>query len=279
METKLEVIAMLEKLPPFPPHAQQISNFLNDERSDWRKVGKIILKDPVLAGRVLQIANSSFYGLSRKIKDLDIACAVLGIETLRNLVHTLVVLANFRRGQENSLIDYDLFWRNNLRVACMAKAIACKYNQDPSVFFIAGLFHTLDVVVQDYFCREKLLQKIDKFVKGRSNLADIKIYKMINTDSWWIIATLLEYWHFPENVAAVFQKETAESVAQLKLVLLLSNALVEKLEDGGDIPEIITNTLVEFNQRNPALAVTLEKCIQESQVVYQELLSLMLNEN
>ncbi len=43
------------------------------------------MKDPVLAAKVLKIANSSQYGLTQKVNNLRFAASFLGVQTLRSI--------------------------------------------------------------------------------------------------------------------------------------------------------------------------------------------------
>jgi HD-like signal output (HDOD) protein len=269
--TETELIIHLKKLPPLPAPLQQVLSFLNDPQSNWAKIGKVMLKDPVLTGRVLQIANSSFYGLHRQVKDIEIACSVLGAETLRGLVYTLILLSKFRHGQENSLIDYDLLWRNSLRVACLVKKIARQSKQDPTTAFTIGLFHSLDLVIQDYFFTDVLKARIEQYRIDNSLPDNLKIYNMIDSEYWWLSAVLLEHWQFPEPIVSVFRNTPETFIPKMKIVVLTSNMILRSLENSEKIPDAALAEAHQLFSESGLGAVDFQECVYDSEKLYTEM--------
>ena len=147
-------------MPPLNAALQNTLMLLNEKSCDFKNVSGAILQDSVLTGRVLQIANSSFYGSQRQVTDLGIACAMLGLETLHGLVYTLILLTKFRNGPDKSSPDYNLLWKYSLRVACLVKNSAKERKFDASAAFTSGLFHCMDFIIQDYFYKETILLRI-----------------------------------------------------------------------------------------------------------------------
>ena len=270
-----ELIKQLKKLPPLPAPLQQVLNFLNDSQSNWSKIGKIILKDPVLTGRVLQIANSSFYGLHRQVKDIEVACSVLGAETLRGLVYTLILLSKFRHGQKDSLIDYDLLWRNSLRVACLVKKIARECRQDPTTAFTIGLFHSLDLIIQDYFFIDVLRERITKYRADNLLAAEAPIYRMIDSEYWWLSAALLEYWQFPAPIVSVFQQDGSAIAEQMKTIILLSCIVIRDIESNGKISDETLSTLTTLTKQKSFPDIDFQETSNESEKLYIEMASWM----
>ncbi len=270
-----ELIKHLRNLPPLPAPLQQVLNFLNDSQSNWSKIGKVILKDPVLTGRVLQIANSSFYGLHRQVKDIEVACSVLGAETLRGLVYTLILLSKFRHGQKDSFIDYDLLWRNSLRVACLVKKIARECRQDPTTAFTIGLFHSLDLIIQDYFFSDVLRERIVKYRADYSMPENSAIYSMIDTEYWWLTAILLEHWQFPSPIVSVFQKDESVKAAQMKAIILVSCTIVHNVETDKKISDETFEKITRLSEHSDLPEIDFQECSDESEKLYLEMASWM----
>jgi HD-like signal output (HDOD) protein len=74
-----------EALPVFSPIALQLQRLKSREDSSMAQVTALIMKDQSLAGRVLQVANSSFYGGLKKVETVSHAVVRLGIERVANL--------------------------------------------------------------------------------------------------------------------------------------------------------------------------------------------------
>jgi HD-like signal output (HDOD) protein len=272
-----ELIAHLKKLPPLSAPLQQVLSLLNDNQSDWSTISKVMLKDPVLTGRVLQIANSSFYGLHRQVKDIEVACAMLGSETLRGLIYTLILLSKFRHGNTNSFIDYDHLWKHSLRVACLVKVIGRKNGQHPTTAFTIGLFHCLDLIIQDYFFRSALAEKLEKYFSDNSLPKDTKIYSMLDTDSWWLTGILLEHWQFPEPIVSVFRKGVADYDNKMRMIVVASSTILKILEKEKKISNDASKDLIETFQKNDIQLIDLQDLVIESEKLYTEMSSWMFN--
>jgi HD-like signal output (HDOD) protein len=81
-----QLIAGIDHLPGLPDLYLQISQEL---RSFDPSVGRILEKlrrDPSLCTKVLRLVNSSYFGLSQAVTDLDDAVNLLGVEMLQSLV-------------------------------------------------------------------------------------------------------------------------------------------------------------------------------------------------
>lgn len=272
-----ELIAHLKKLPPLSAPLQQVLSLLNDNQSDWSTISKVMLKDPVLTGRVLQIANSSFYGLHRQVKDIEVACAMLGSETLRGLIYTLILLSKFRHGNANSLIDYDLLWKHSLRVACLVKVVARKNGQHPTTAFTIGLFHCLDLIIQDYFFRDALAEKLEKYYADNSMPKGTKIYSMIDTDSWWLAGILLEHWQFPQPIVSVFRKEVTDNDNKMRMIVVASCTIIKVLDNEKKISNDASKELIATFQESNIQLLDLQDFVIESEKLYTEMSSWMFN--
>jgi HD-like signal output (HDOD) protein len=272
-----ELISHLRKLPPLSAPLQQVLTLLNDNQSDWSTISKVMLKDPVLTGRVLQIANSSFYGLHRQVKDIEVACAMLGSETLRGLIYTLILLSKFRHGTADSLIDYDLLWKHSLRVACLVKVIARKNGQHPTTAFTIGLFHCLDLIIQDYFFKDALLKKVDKHYTENSLSKNTKLYSMIDTEDWWLAAVLLEHWQFPEPIVSVFRKETADNENKMRAIVVASCLILNKFDIDKKITADASKEIMLTFQKSDIKLPDIQDFVVESEKLYVEMSSWMFN--
>ncbi|MFZ5889677.1 MAG: HDOD domain-containing protein [Myxococcota bacterium] len=97
---------------PSPPEACLALNEALEQDASMDVVARIIQKDVAMASKVLQLVNSSFFGMSRKIASVTQAVSYLGLNTMRNLVlaHSMFQafvggdLAAFEREQTRSLV-------------------------------------------------------------------------------------------------------------------------------------------------------------------------------
>jgi HD-like signal output (HDOD) protein len=79
IERLKNLLKLTVNFPSPPAIAQQIIDLASDPDIDVMKVAAVIAKDPVLAAKVLRVANSPLYSKKRKSDNLRQALVVLGL--------------------------------------------------------------------------------------------------------------------------------------------------------------------------------------------------------
>ena len=72
-----EILSSLGTLPTPPFVAMEIIRLTRDPDSSATDLAEVLSNDPVLATRVLQIANSPAYGLAREVTTVERATALV----------------------------------------------------------------------------------------------------------------------------------------------------------------------------------------------------------
>jgi putative nucleotidyltransferase with HDIG domain len=81
-----ERLGGLEALPSLPRAYRELAEALRDPRVSIDTVTAIVQKDTAMGAKVLQLINSSFFGLPRDIVGIGHAVGYLGVNTMKNLV-------------------------------------------------------------------------------------------------------------------------------------------------------------------------------------------------
>ena len=131
----------------FPTHTEialRVQRLLDDPDCAVDALGKLISAKPILAARVLSIANSMAYNPGgRVISELKSAISRLGFAALRALVAAVIV----RQMKEMSLSEEcralaSRLWEHTAHVAALARVIARRVTrQNPDAAFFAGIVH------------------------------------------------------------------------------------------------------------------------------------------
>jgi response regulator RpfG family c-di-GMP phosphodiesterase len=79
-------LGQVERLPASPSAYLSLRMVVADDSADLEDVVQVLRRDPVLAARVLRVANSALYARGRPILDLGVATQRLGLQTLVQLV-------------------------------------------------------------------------------------------------------------------------------------------------------------------------------------------------
>ncbi len=134
----------IKDLPPMPNTLQKVLEEMDNIASSAQRLETIIRQDPVLAAKILKVANSPAYGLSGKIQTISHAIVVLGFEEVRNLVIGISLTQAF--GQDADLEEFPArdMWLHCIGVATVSMDIAKLSPEfDPEEFFTMGLIHDI----------------------------------------------------------------------------------------------------------------------------------------
>jgi HD-like signal output (HDOD) protein len=127
----------------------RIVHELRDPNVDLMRIGDIIAQDQAMTAKILQLVNSAFFGLSRRICDPKDAVVQLGVEMIKSLVLAIHV---FSEGQLNSNTKSEMtaLHQHSLNVALFSRTIFELEEQPKGLVgtaFTAGLLHDMGRLV------------------------------------------------------------------------------------------------------------------------------------
>ncbi|MFZ2161300.1 MAG: HDOD domain-containing protein [Sideroxyarcus sp.] len=126
--------------------ALKLRHALDDPDCHINTASRLIQAEPLLAARVIAIANSVVYNRSgREITDVQVALSLLGFKTIRSLAMALVTRQ--MAGKSKNSVQQELvnkLWEHSAHVASLAHAIARHVtHQDPEAALFAGIIHEI----------------------------------------------------------------------------------------------------------------------------------------
>lgn len=131
----------------FPTSAEvglRIKRALDDPDCSTDQAAKLIQAEPLLAARVVAVANSVAYNRSgREITDVRQSVSRLGFRTLRSLTMSLLVkqMSGQPSDPAHKVIAQKL-WEHTAHVAALCNVIARRVtHQDPETAMFAGILH------------------------------------------------------------------------------------------------------------------------------------------
>ena len=181
------------ELPSFPDIAQRVRQVLSDDEVGPEKVVRVVGSEPMLAARLLQIANSAAINFSgRAITDLRTAIARLGFNMVRSAAIAFA-LSQLRKSAELKGLERQLesFWQRSAAVAAMSYVVARRLTHvNPDTAMLAGLLHAIGKLY--------ILTRAGRFPQL---VADEAVYHAIERDWHASIAkALLENWELAEEI-------------------------------------------------------------------------------
>lgn len=138
----LAALAKVTELPVLPAVLVRLMSLDDDSPELFDEVLDLAGKDPNLAVRILQLANSADSAPENPIETLPTAIARVGAAHLTSLITAMSVVKVFVPHTEG---QFEL-WSHSVEVATIAQLIAAKSNDralDPSRAYLCGLLHDI----------------------------------------------------------------------------------------------------------------------------------------
>ncbi|MBU0601645.1 MAG: HDOD domain-containing protein [Gammaproteobacteria bacterium] len=90
----VDVVGRVNHLPAAPAVFAELTRLIADPASDGRDIARLLGSDPALSAKVMQLANSAYFGGGGTIRSIADAITRLGIDQVRVLVLASEVFAN-----------------------------------------------------------------------------------------------------------------------------------------------------------------------------------------
>ncbi len=93
----LSLVGGIDRLPPLPSTYRRLLQVASNPDTSIREIAEIVESDPVMTLKVLQLVNSAFFGLVRRVPTVAGALSLLGLELLKSLLLAAHVMSAFEK--------------------------------------------------------------------------------------------------------------------------------------------------------------------------------------
>ena len=149
---KTRILNKMQDIKSFPQFVLETMKKLNDPGSNAADVAQSLSRDEGLVLRILKLANSAAYGMTRNISNISEAIALLGYKSVSNIVLAATVYSAMDKGLSGYALDRGELWRHSLMVAYTSRHLA-KLTEKVSTedAYVGGLLHDIGkVILNDY---------------------------------------------------------------------------------------------------------------------------------
>lgn len=265
----------ISTLPSLPTVVVQLQALLQQHDAPLDSFANALQLDQALSIKVLQLANSPFYGLSNRIGSVRDAINVLGLRQLSTLVLAAALTVQFEQLHGKAL-HIDAFWRHSIACAVAARQLARLQGMNEPAAFTAGLLHDVGRLLVDSRHPEdaaKILAWADSedipYCDAELALTGIHHAEL----GRWVC----EHWHFaPEITEAIARHHHVGASASVSLadVVHVADALAHALDLAGleseavpAIDPLAWRRLALTEQQTAALLRSVEEEFQQLQAV------------
>jgi HD-like signal output (HDOD) protein len=219
------------QLYSLPGVAMQVLQLTRNPHVDTRALKECIENDPAISSRILRVVNSSLFGLTREVSDLNQALALLGIKPLKLLVLGFSLPSGlFLDVEAKTLLWY---WKHTLTKAVAGRELSHRLWRIPGdETFLAGLFQDLGVLVLFQQLGQPYARFLDRAVSHRLDLGAIQ-RRVLGFSHAELSARLLKQWNFPESLCEIIAWDPAQGNQPARVqILRLSELFAQIFADG-----------------------------------------------
>jgi putative nucleotidyltransferase with HDIG domain len=239
-----DIVKNIRDLPSLSIIVMELLNSFENQDANLSTLAEKVARDQALAAKTLRLANSSFYGLSRRVTTIQQAITVLGFDCVRTLI-TAASMTGIFADDGSAGFDFKLFWRQSVGTALCAKHLAGATGLNQNYAFLCGLLHDIGKLVlvtrfpAQY--RQALAHRAlhDCFI-GEAERA------VLGTDHCVVGRALAEAWKFPaalQRAVAAHHAPEPSDLGELAALIHVADAVVHALDLAGDQQGLVPTVL------------------------------------
>ncbi len=197
-DLKRKILNSVKDLPPMPKIIYKAREVMADEKSGFKDIAEVIETDQAIAAKVLQVANSAYYGLSGMVSSIHQASVVLGHKTLEQLITMVSATSLLGSHLKGYRMGSGALWQHSLAVALCSRLIA--QNRAPSMendAFSVGLIHDAGKLALDRYLLERKSQ-VDQVLASGVTFLEVE-KQVFGFDHTELASDLCTKWKLPEN--------------------------------------------------------------------------------
>jgi HD-like signal output (HDOD) protein/ActR/RegA family two-component response regulator len=215
-ESIKRIVSQTETLPSLPEVYTDVISELQSSDPSVQKVAEIISADLAMTAKILQVVNSAFFGLVRKINNPREAVMMLGTETIKALVLSVKIFSQFNH-KKFAWFNFDELFNHSMSVSMFAQTISKQEHLEQTLVnnsLMAGMFHDLGKLILVANFQEPYQKVLTEAGKTRQNLWDLEI-EQFGTSHAEIGAYLMGLWglEYPVIEAIAFHHRPGKSLS------------------------------------------------------------------
>lgn len=197
----VRIVERMTQLPALPTSVARLQVAINDSRSTAADVERVIRPDPALTANLLRMANSPFFGMSRKIDSVKQAVMILGMRR----VYEATVSVAFANVLPKHLPGYEIaaseFWLHCVGVAILGERLARQAgSRAPDMIFTAGLLHDVGKLVIGSFLSEHP-ERLASSLEGSGATLVTAERELLGTTHAEVGGAICDRWQLPSPIA------------------------------------------------------------------------------
>ena len=241
-----EILGRIGSLPALPTLYMNLVEVLNRPNVQVDEIARIIAQDIGMSTKVLQLVNSTMFGISRHVTTLQTAVTLLGVNFISSLVLTAEVFRAYDQGSGESGQWMAALQKHSLLVADIAASLASDGRQAESAY-IAGMLHDVGRLALMDGLPTEFRAMCAEAREREMPLQEVEMERLGVTHTQ-VGAYLLRLWHLPEAVveAVAFHHRPSaigSAAPMIPLVVHVADALAHEVAPELSVGECVAPQL------------------------------------
>ncbi len=200
-----DIVRKTTDLPSIPSAALQVMRHADSNTASAETIAQCLAQDQSLSVRVLRLANSAYYGLTRQVSDLQEAVVVLGMRSVRSLAMVAATYPWMVRQLKGYCLGPRQLWAHSFGTALGAQLVARasgRCHEDHA--FTAGLLHDIGKVALSVWL-ENRMGAICNYAAREDLTFDQAERKILGFDHAEVGKYLADSWNLPAEITAAIR--------------------------------------------------------------------------
>lgn len=195
-----DIVAKTTDLPSLSGAALAVMREADSPTATAEGMARALSSDPALAAQVLRLANSSFYGMPRRVSSVPQSIMILGTRAVRNLALVASTFPWLNRPIDGYALGPGQLWAHALGTAIGASLVAERSRKAiPDLAFTAGLLHDIGKLAMSVWLERKIPALL-KIAEIENTPFDAVERRVLGYDHTQVGAHLGERWNLPEEL-------------------------------------------------------------------------------
>jgi len=226
----------LTDLPSLPNVASDLIWKLNDPDTGIADVTGPLSQDPALAGQMLKMVNSAYYGVRQEVTSLSQAITLLGYRTVQTVVLSAAAKGVFRLRCKSPRFDQEAMTLHSIAAAAVARHLARTSRKvNPDLAFSVGLLHDIGKLAIDQVAPDHYTTLFDDAKEQETDL--LAAEKSTGSCGHCVAAAQLgDHWRLPSDIVdGIGHHHTMASAenADMTAVMLITDYICQMKQLGA----------------------------------------------
>lgn len=152
-EQQISEIMQGIRIPPQPQVLVDLQMEQVSPHASPKSIARLISQDVGLTGAILKVVNSAAYGLSDTCTSVEQAVALIGIDSVVNVINGLAIRTEL---SDENIVQLNRFWDTATDIANISVDVARAINFEPTDWaYMLGLFHNCGIPL--------MMQRFDQY--------------------------------------------------------------------------------------------------------------------